>query len=227
MGRQNSMKFPLRKAQAPLVMAVIVAFLLSFFIAYFAMTLLPGAYYEQRVYSVHPSLDHPTKGSSSVGGEAFTGEFPVQVIVGPAPGDMNVSRDTIIYVLETRPVAVDLHLTPETPIARTTKEDGQDFPSESTTLYPAELLKPDITYNVSGTIMGLSAWWTFTTGLEPEQPRMECILSPNVWWIAIAAAVAATLAVSITLWTGKRLISIISSVICCLSFLFRWLSNKM
>jgi hypothetical protein len=202
MRRQNSMKFPLRKAQAPLVMAMIVVFLLSFFFAYFAMTLTSWSYYEQRVYS-EPSSDYPRKGSSSVGGE-FTEDNLANVDVGPAPGDMNVSRDTIIYVYEVRPVKVYLHLTPEAPIARITKEP-ESFASEITKIYPAELLQPATTYNVSGTIMGLSAWWTFTTGLEPDQPRTERILLPQVWWVAIAAAVAATLAVGIILWTRKRI----------------------
>jgi hypothetical protein len=197
------MKFPLRKAHAPLVMAVIVVFLLSFFIAYFATTLTSWAYYEQRLYSEHLSLDFPLEGSSSVGGEAFTDGNPVNVAVGPAPGDTNVSRDTVIFVDEVRPVHVDLHVTPEIPIARITKE-LEGFASEITRIYPAELLQHLTTYNVSGTIMGLPAWWAFTTGLEPEQPRMERILFPSVWWIAVAAATLTTSIFTVALWRRRQ-----------------------
>jgi hypothetical protein len=195
------MKFPLRKAHAPLALAVIAVFLLSFFIAYFATTLAPWAYYEQRLYSEHPSLDFPLEGSSSVGGEAFAGYNLANVVLGPAPGDTNVSRDTVIFVDEVRPVHVDLHLTPETRIAKITKEEV-GIASEITTLYPADLLQPATTYNVPGTIMGLSAWWAFTTGLEPEQPRMERILFPSVWWIAVAAATLTTSIFTAGLWVA-------------------------
>jgi hypothetical protein len=201
MGRQNSMKFPLRKAHAPLVLVVIAVFLLSFFIAYFAMTLTPWAYYEQRVYSM-PSFDYPSGGSSGVGGEAFAEYNLANVVLGPAPADTNVSRDTMISVDEGRPVHVDLHLTPETRIAKITKEEV-GIASEITTLYPADLLQPATTYNVSGTIMGLSAWWTFTTGLEPNQPRTERILLPQVWWIAIAAATLTTSIFTVALWRRR------------------------
>lgn len=110
----------------------------------------------------------------------------MDVLIGPEPGATAVPRDAAIYVFQTRPVSIDLHLSPETSIARTTEEE-EGF-SQTTTLYPAELLQPATTYNVSGTISGLSAWWTFTTGLEPAQPRTERILLPHVWWTAIAVA---------------------------------------
>ena len=198
---ENSLSL-LKKAPIRVVLAALIIFAVTLLITYSAISLATP---EQLGYSA-PSDDMPTKPSPNVGGEAFAEDNWVGVfVVGPAPGDTNVSRDTFIFLFETRPVAIDLHLTPETPIARTTKEpDGM---SEITTLYPDGLLEPNTTYNVSGTIMGLSAWWTFKTSLEPTQPRMERILPQNTWLITIGAATLTTLIFTLTaiLWHRHKL----------------------
>ncbi len=195
------MKF-LKRATIQAVLAAVTLFIVTFLIVYLAISLATP---EQLGYST-PSDDMPTKLSPNVGGEAFAPDNWVGVfVVGPAPGDTNVPRDAYIYVYETRPVAVDLHLTPETSLARTTKEPDQPGSmSEITTLYPAELLQPNTTYNVSGTIMGLSAWWTFKTSSEPTQSRMERILPQNTWLIAIGTASLATLVFTLSVLVWRR-----------------------
>ena len=195
------MKSPLKKAHITLIIAATLIFTASLFTTYYALALTSYVYYTERVYTT-PSLAYgPESNNSTVGGEAFVGESAVDVFIGPEPGATAVPRDAVIYVFQARPVTIDLHLSPATSIARTTEEE-EGF-SQTTTLYPAELLQPATTYNVSGTISGLSAWWTFTTGLETAQPRTERILLPHVWWIAIAVATVVS-AVFTVVWQIRR-----------------------
>jgi hypothetical protein len=200
-GNKNPNEIPPQKTHAPLILTVTIFFLASLLTAYLVIAFTPYAYDKQRAYSIPSDLEYGD--SSSSGGEAFTGDFPIPVLLGPPPGATNVSRDTIVYVFETRPVSTDLHLNPETPIARIEQEWSPPA-SRVTILYPAELLQPTTTYNVSGSIGGKSAWWIFTTAPGPSQPRTEYILSPHVWWIAIAAATAATSIFGVTIWRTRH-----------------------
>ena len=196
------MRFSLRKAHAWFALAVIAVFVASLLVAYWVMTLLPMAYYEQRVYST-PSSTFPPWNSSVAGGEALAPEvLPADVSIGPEAGSTNVSRDTLIYMHPTRPAHMEFNFTPEIEIARIAVEP--DFTTEITIFYPAGLLQPATTYNVSGSFRGASLWWTFTTGLEPSQLPMERILSPNIWWIAVAAATIAASIFTVTLWRRCR-----------------------
>ena len=74
------------------------------------------------------------------------------------------------------------------------KQEYTGLASRITTYYPDELLKPNTTYNVSGTIMNLSAWWTFSTGssVTPQQDY-EILLTPYAGWIALIASIIATI----------------------------------
>lgn len=90
-----------------------------------------------------------------------------------------------------RPVSVDLQVSPK--VSWIIKEEHVGIASRITTFFPAELLQPETTYNVSGTLGGLSAWWTFTTASSViPQTEYEYILSPYTWWVAIIAAGIAT-----------------------------------
>ena len=190
------------------IIVVIIFFITSLSTAYLVITILPHSYYEKRVYSIPSNKGNYT--SSTRGGEALIGIEgddspipPVPVFLGPRPGAINVSLNTIIDVYQTRPVMVDfLQLDPEIAFARIeNKHEG--VASRDTIFYPAELLQPDTTYNVSCSIMGFSAWWTFTTASAFSQPEYESILTPYAWWIAFAASSIATIIFTRMLWRSK------------------------
>jgi uncharacterized integral membrane protein len=173
-----------KKAHAPLILTILIFFVTSLLISYTLITLTT-----QRIYSI-PS-NEANYNSSTQGGDAF-GDAGVGVFVGPRPGATNVSLDTVIYVDQLRPVNVDLNVNPEISIWQI-KEKYYPVASRVTLICPAELLQPNTTYNVSGSIMGLSAWWTFTTATSViPQPKYETVLSPYTWYAAIIAALIAT-----------------------------------
>ena len=190
------------------VMLAMVFFIASLLISYLIIVVLPYSYYKQRAYSIPSNKGNYT--SSTRGGEALIGIEgddspipPVPVFLGPRPGAINVSLNTIIDVYQTRPARVDfLKLDPEIAFARIeNKHEG--VASRDTIFYPAELLQPDTTYNVSCSIMGFSAWWTFTTASAFSQPEYENILTPYAWWIAFAASFIATIIFTRMLWRSK------------------------
>ena len=196
------------KKKVTVAFVVIVFFIISFLFAYFILTLLPLSYTKQRAYST-PSNEGKVTSSTMGGGEALVGIDddeslipPVPVFLGPRPGATDISLDTVIYVYQTRPVSVELQLDPETEIARI--ENKNDPPASLNTIfYPAQPLQPNTTYNVSGSIMGYSAWWTFTTTSAISQPEYE-LLSPYALWIAIIAASIATSVFAKIIWRPKN-----------------------
>jgi len=167
------------------VSIIVIFFVASIFISYafVALTL-------QKSYSIPDN--EANYSNSTRGGEALTGEHPIPVMLNPHPGATNVSLDTLIYLYETRPVSNNLTIAPDVEIIEVTQEHVGQY-SRITTYYPSENLRPNTTYNVSGTIMNLSAWWTFTTGstVTPQQDY-EILLSPYAWWIALIASIIAT-----------------------------------
>lgn len=180
------------------ILIVIVFFLASLYSAYIVLTLTT-----QRVYS-SPSYYTANINNSTRGGdyfEYFHGHSG-PVFLGPDIGATNVSLDTYIYVFQTRRVDVDLQVNPKIPMYKT-KEEVSGFYG-SITYYPAELLQPNTIYNVSGSIMKKSAWWTFKTAssVTPQQ-GYEYILSPYTWWIAITAASIATIIFAKIIWRPK------------------------
>ena len=79
-----------------------------------------------------------------------------------------------------------------------------DFASGSITYYPAELLQPETTYNMSGSFGSLSAWWTFTTASSViPQSEYEFVSSPYALWIAIIIASITTLIFAKTNWKSN------------------------
>lgn len=196
----NALLVPVVGERKVAILAVCIFFIASLLTSYVILALTT-----QRTYSI-PS-NKANYSSSTMGGEALVGiendESPmpgVPVFLGPRPGATNVSLDTVVYVYQPRPVRVDLHLDPETTFSRIKNEDDPPF-SRNTIFYPAELLQPNTTYNVSGSISGYSAWWTFTTASSViPQTEYEYISSPHAWWIAIIAASIATLIFVTIIW---------------------------
>ena len=119
---------------------------------------------------------------------------PVPVFLGPRPGATNISLDTVIYVYQTRPVSNNIELDPKTSFFKI--ENKHDFASRNTIYYPAKLLEPNTIYNVSGSIMGYSAWWTFTTGSSViPQSEYEYLLPTDVWGIPILVSSVSSLVI--------------------------------
>jgi hypothetical protein len=189
-----------KKGHTPMVLTGVIFFVTSLLASYIIIAVIT-----QRSFSV-PS-NEANYDSSTLGGEAFgngEGTLAVGVFVGPRPGATNVSLDTVIYVSQSRSVSVDLHVDPEVSIWQI-KEKIEPPASRVTILCPAELLKPNTAYNVSGSIMGLSAWWTFTTGSSvTPQSEYEFVLSPYTWYVAIAVASVATVVFVLTILRSQH-----------------------
>ena len=190
------------KSKIVQVSAVIIFFITSLLISYIIIALTT-----QRAYSF--PTNQGNFNSSTIGGEAQgdTERFGyVGVFTAPEAGSTDVSLDTIIYVMETRPVAVNLQLNPKTSLQ--IEKVTFEYPGRLTILYPDEHLQPNTTYNVSGSIMGLSAWWTFTTANSSiPQTEYDMFLSPYAWWIAIITASIATTIFTKIIWKSSNKIT--------------------
>jgi hypothetical protein len=180
-----------------IILTIIVFFLGTLLISYSIEALTIN-----RAYSIPDNKGNYN--NSTAGGEAFSDEYLVPVFYGPCPGALNVSLDTLIYLYETRPVQANLKISPDVKIILV-KQEYVGVASRITTYYPSENLKPNTTYNVSGTIGELSVWWTFTTGssITPQQDY-EYLLSPYTWWIAIIAASIATTIFAKLIWNPSK-----------------------
>jgi len=179
------------------IVAAIVFFTASLLTSYVILALAM-----QRTYSI-PS-NEVNSNSSTRGGEYFESGVPSFVFFGPRIGATNVSLDTLIYVYQTRDADVDLQMSPQ--VSWYKIENVDDPPaSRNTIFYPAELLQPNTTYNVSGSITSYSVWWTFTTASSViPQTEYEYIPSPHVWWIAIIAASIFTSIFVKIIWRPKH-----------------------
>ena len=167
---------PLMGNKRVVITAVIIFFISSLLIAYILI-----AQTTQRAYSIPSNKEN--RNNSTLGGEAFEREFPMLVHFGPRPGATNVSLDTLIYVDQMRPVAVDLQASPKISF-NNIKEEQVGIASRITIYYPEEHLQPDTPYNVSGIIK-----WTFTTASSViPKPEYEYVLSPYTWWVALIAS---------------------------------------
>ena len=124
--------------------------------------------------------------------------------LGPPPNATNVPLNTAITVEAVASAALnDLRLTPEVSIARVYSEASSSL-TYLNTFYPATLLQPATTYNVSVTILDMPVSWTFTTTSEPFHPDMNYYLATNVLWISLVFAAGATLVVGIAVWFRFR-----------------------
>ena len=174
--------------------------LAAFFGTYYAAVNL----YHVELVNVHsfPTSHMPINSAS-----ASDMWFSQMLSLGPAAGSVNVSRDTVLVINEPRPVRVEnITFTPQVEIAERLDEH---FPvaSAKITVFPAGLLKPNTTYNVTATIGDNLVWWSFTTGTEPQQQPITANTSmQTAIWYAFGAAALITLltAACIVLFLRKR-----------------------
>lgn len=178
---------------------LVAVFLLSYLVAFFAISLTPYGVVTERVYS-NPQTQS-SNDPSAMGG-AFLGNQLLYLI--PGAGATNVSRDTAVWIEEPRPVRIEkISLSPEVPIA--ISDEHVSFPPSATiAIYPAELLQPDTTYNVSAIVAGTPSWWIFTTASEPTQPTFSTHLASYDTWVAFTAAILVTLTVILVIFFRMR-----------------------
>jgi hypothetical protein len=180
------------------LLLLVAVFLISYLVAFFVISLTPYGNVTERVYSTPqtPASYDP----SSIGG-AWENQLLYLI---PGAGSTNVPRDTAIWIDEPRSVRVEnLSLSPEVPIVRT-NEYYSSPPSAVITVYPAELLQPNTTYNVSAIVGGTPSWWIFTTSSEPSQPTFSTHLAPYDTWVAFTAAILATMTVMLAFLLQRR-----------------------
>ncbi len=148
------------------------------------------------IFFSQSSHSTPSNSVSLVGG--------MDISLGPPPNSTNVPLDTTITVEAVASANLnDLHLTPDVSIARVYSEVTSPLTYQNT-FYPAQLLQPATTYNVSVTIMDLPVSWTFTTTSEPFTPGISFYLATNVLWISLAVAASATAIVGFAVWFKFR-----------------------
>jgi len=97
----------------------------------------------------------------------------------------------------------DLHITPEAPIARVASTTTGPL-TYLNVFYPAEMLKPSTSYNVSVTIMNSPVSWVFTTTNEPSKPSTSFYLSTHAFWISLSIAAIATVIADLAFWFGEK-----------------------
>jgi hypothetical protein len=124
--------------------------------------------------------------------------------LGPPPNSTNIPLDTTITVEVLASAALnDLHLTPEVPIARVASTTTGPL-TYLNVFYPAEMLKPSTSYNVSVTIMNSPVSWVFTTTNEPSKPSTSFYLSTHAFWISLSIAAIATVIADLAFWFGEK-----------------------
>jgi hypothetical protein len=112
--------------------------------------------------------------------------------VGPPPNSENVSLDTLIIVDALTSASLsDLRLTPEVPIDLVTSEVSGPLSYERR-FYPAQLLEPSTSYNVSVTILTTPISWSFTTA-KVFVPGIGFYLTTNIVWVSLSVACLATI----------------------------------
>jgi hypothetical protein len=128
----------------------------------------------------------------------------MNITFGPPPNSTNIPTNTAI-TLDTMASARldDLRLTPEVPIAQKFSEVTGPI-NYLTTFYPAQLLQPATTYNVSVTIVQTPVSWVFTTSVEPFSPSISFYLATNALSISIGIAGLGVLIVGLLVWFKYR-----------------------
>ncbi len=179
------------------VLLLVAVFLISFLVAFFAFSLTPYGHVTERVYSPIFPYSYADNDTSTIGGAWQSQLLSPQ----PEAGSTNVSRDTTILIIEPRPIKIE-NLTLSPPLPITIKSSDYVF-SAYMEAYPAALLQPNTTYNVSAIVAGTPSWWIFTTSSEPSQPTFSTHLAPYDTWVAFTAAILVTLTVSVILIQRK------------------------
>jgi hypothetical protein len=122
---------------------------------------------------------------------ALAADDGMYIKVGPPPNSENVSLDTLIIVDALTSASLsDLRLTPEVPIDLVTSEVSGPLSYERR-FYPAQLLEPSTSYNVSVTILTTPISWSFTTA-KVFVPGIGFYLTTNIVWVSLSVAYLAT-----------------------------------
>jgi hypothetical protein len=166
------------------ILLLVAVFLSSFTAVFLAIFLTQSAYSNPSQYQL--SLDG------------------MDIMLGPPPNSTNIRLDTTITIdaVATADI-IDLRLTPEVPIASVASHTTGIL-TYVTTFYPAKLLNPGTSYNVSATVSDKPVSWSFTTTSEPFDPGIGFYLATNVLWIALAAATSATAVAGFAVWYNRR-----------------------
>ncbi len=186
------MRRVLRKAIVFLLLAAVL--FLSYLAAFFVISLTPYGHYIVRAYSIPETALSPVNSSSLSGAWSYQ-----MLLLGPAPGSVNVPRDSSIVIVGLRPERVEnVSLSPQASIARDefTVYSGAG-PSSVQRVYPTDLLQPNTTYNVSAIVAGIQSLWTFSTSTQPTHLTFSSPLSPSNWWVALVIAMIVTVITSI------------------------------
>lgn len=180
-----------------LILIILGVFLLSFVGSFFAIQYSPIGTVKVQLYSTSEGSGNY---NSSTGGGAWENQI---LSLSPKPGAINVPRDSAIWIDEPRPVTVqNISISPEVPIAKITDQHYEP-PSADIMVYPAGLLQPNTTYNITAVVADTPSWWIFATSSEPNEAAFGTMLSHNNVWIAFGIAFAITVIVSVTMVKRK------------------------
>jgi hypothetical protein len=183
------LKRPSRKLVTALILVIV--FLVSYVAAFFVISFTPFGHISTRQYSNPQTFAvGDSNYSSSIGGawqEQLLSVYPV--------GASNVPRDTSIVIVAPRPVRVfNISFSPSVTISKDNFVGSPWYspPSSIQTIYPASLLAPNTTYNVTATVAGAQSWFTFTTSSGPSKLTFVYPLASYDTWVALTAAIMAT-----------------------------------
>lgn len=197
----------LRKPSEKVVHALILIalFLVSYGVGFFVISITPYGHYSVRQYANPQTSAINGNYSSSIGGA-----WQAQLLSVYPAGARNVPRDTSIVIVAPRPVRVfNISFSPSIAIARDNfvESSGHSSPSSVQTVYPASLLQPNTTYNVTATVAGTPSWFTFTTSSSPSRLTFVHRLGFYDTLVALIVAILVTSIVSIYLMQKTRTVS--------------------
>ena len=154
------------------VLPLVAVFLGSFLATFLAISLTQSAY------------SMPSQYLSTVN--------EMDITLGPPPNSTDVHLDTAITIEALATAELNnFHVNPEVPIASVASHTTGIL-TYVNTFYPAKLLSPSTSYNVSVVVEGEPVSWSFTTTSESFRPGISFYLATKVWWISLAAATLAT-----------------------------------
>lgn len=173
---------------------LLVVFVVSFAAVFFAFSATPYGHYTIRQYFNPQIYALGRSNNSSLGGE-----WQEQLLAVYPAGASNVPRDTSIVIVASRPLRVfNISFNPSVAIAEDNfvESSAHSPPSSVQTVYPAGLLQPNTTYNVTATVDGTPSWFTFTTSSAPTQLTFTHPLASCDIWVALTVAILVTSIVS-------------------------------
>ena len=191
-----------RAFKIPIYALIISAvFVASYFCVFFAFSQTSLGQITVRAYSNPPV----NTGNLSLSGGGWNNSF---IYLEPNPGAVNVPRDTYLAIVGPRPVSrFNVSFGPDVTLARDDyKIYGGAGPSSVQELYPADLLLPNTTYNVTALVSGIPSWWIFTTSSDPTQLTYTQVVAPYDGWVALSIAVLVAFSVTIVAWHRRKIL---------------------